>query len=115
MEDIVVSGKSPEEHDKNLKTVLDRIKSSGLKLNKDQCQFHKNKINFLGHLIGSKGIEIDPSEVEAIQFLHPPSNVYELRRILGSFNYIQKFVPKAQELASPMNELLRKKHIVALG
>ena len=108
MDDIVVSGKSPEEHDKNLKTVLDRIISSGLKLNKDKCQFNKNQINFLGHVIGSQGIEIDPSKVEAIQSLHPPSNIHELRRILGLFNYVQKFVPKAQELASPMNELLRK-------
>ena len=108
MDDIVVHGINQKEHDSNLNNVLQCIKISGIELNKDKCQFIKSKISFLGHIISSEGVTIDPSKVEAIKCLQAPSNIHELRRILGLCNYVQKFLPKAQEIMSPMNNLLQK-------
>ena len=63
LDDIVVSGGSEEEHDKNLKNVLDVIKKSGLKLNEEKCVFRQKQIEFLGHIISAEGVQINPEKV----------------------------------------------------
>ena len=107
LDDIIVFGESPEKHDENLKVLLEKIKNCGLKLNKQKCSFRTHEVQFLGHVITKEGIKIDPDKVAAIKLLHSPKNIDELRKVLGMINFLTKFVPNAQEIMSPMNELLR--------
>ena len=72
LDDIVVSGGSEEEHDKNLKRVLDVIKKSGLKLN-EKCVFGQKQIEFLGHIISAEGVRIYPEKVRAILNMDRPT------------------------------------------
>ena len=108
MDDVIVFGNSNDNHDKALHEVLNRIKNSGLKLNKEKCEFRRTRIEFLGHIISEHGIEISPSKTEAIRNLKIPENINDLRRILGMINFITKFIPNAQNDLGPLNELLRK-------
>ena len=108
MDDVIVFGKSESEHDDTLKTVLDRIKAAGLKLNKKKCEFKKQSLEFLGHYISHKGVSVSSDKIDAIKRLKPPKTVQELRRILGMFNFVTKFVKNAQSNLSPINELLKK-------
>ena len=108
MDDVIVFGRNQCEHDKNLNDVMNIIKNAGLKLNRDKCEFSQNKVEFLGHIISKNGIELNPNKIEAINNLKIPTNVHELRRVLGLFNFVTKFISKAQENLSPMNELLKK-------
>ena len=91
LDDIVVSGGSEEEQDKNLKSVLDVIKKSGLKLNEEKCVFGQKQIEFLGHIISAEGIRINPEKVTAILNMDRPSDVSELRRLLGMVNFLARF------------------------
>ena len=51
MDDVIVFGRNQCEHNKNLRDVMvNRIKSAGLKLNRDKCEFSQNKVEFLGHI-----------------------------------------------------------------
>ena len=59
-------------HWQNLQAVLERIQNSGMTLRKDKCEFGKNEIKFLGHIVGSDGIRADPSKIEAITEMKPP-------------------------------------------
>ena len=59
------------------------VRESGLKLNKTKCQIRKQSIAFLGHIISSEGIKIDPSKTEAITKISLPRSVNELQRFLG--------------------------------
>lgn len=111
MDDVIVFGNSEQSHEKALRLVLDRIKQSGLKLNKEKCEFSKNSLEFLGHTISSEGIKASPSKIEAIQKLKTPTNVAELRRVLGLVNFVTKFIHKAQVNLIPLNELLRKSSV----
>ena len=65
-DDFIVWGKTLQEHDKRQRKVFLKIRESGLKLNKTSCQIRKQSIVFLGHIISSEGIKIDPSKTEAI-------------------------------------------------
>ena len=64
MDDILIHGL--EEHDHRLVAALNRIQSSGVTLNPDKCEFNKEKITFLGHVISKEGIAPDPKKTTAI-------------------------------------------------
>ena len=107
MDDIVVYG-DEHTHDERLQAVLGRIESSGLKLNKAKCEFRKDSINFLGQRISSRGVEPDPDKLTAVQQLKAPRDEHELRSLLGTINYLGKFVPQIQSRLKPLNDLLKK-------
>ena len=71
-DDIIVFGKSQEEHDKNLRGVLQRLQENNLRLNKDKCEFSKTEIKFYGHIFSSSGFKPDPLKVGAIHKASPP-------------------------------------------
>ena len=100
MDDVLVNGKDQEEYDARLEAVLQRLKSAGVILNREKCEFSKSKIVFLGQLIDAEGIHSDPEKTAAIAQMKPPSNVPELRRFLGMVN----------ELTQPLRDLLSKKN-----
>ena len=109
MDDIIVFGKNLQEHNSRLQTVLTRLSASGITLNSEKCEFSKNRLTFLGHVIDSKGISPDPSKTAAITNMDPPKSVTELRRFLGMINQLGKFTPNIAELSHPLRELLSVK------
>ena len=104
----VLQGKTLAEHDNCLQKVLFKVRESGLKLNKNKCQFRKNTIVFLGHIISSEGIRVDPSKTYAITKMSIPQSLTELERFLGMVNYLGKFIPNLAEVTAPFQVLLKK-------
>ena len=107
MDDIIVYGKSAEEHDENLQNTFEVIKESGLKLNKEKCEIKKNKLTYFGHVLSAEGVSPDPEKVKAITDLEAPTNVPELRRLIGMINYLGRFIPNLASDMRPMSELLK--------
>ena len=107
MDDVIIYGRT-EEQNVTLLEVLNRIRMSGLKLNTDKCQFNKTKLVFLGHIISDGGIYPSPDKVSAIKNLKVPENTKDLRRVMGLFNFVTKFVPNAQLNMYPLNSFLKK-------
>lgn len=66
MDDVLVFGRDKEEHDKRLLAALEKIKTSGVTLNRQKCEFGKASLKFLGHLINQQGIQADPDKTAAI-------------------------------------------------
>lgn len=102
VDDILVSGRDQKEHDNRLHTVLKRLETAGVTLNKEKCQFFCTKIVFLGHVIDPSRILSDPSKTEAIQKMKPSTNVSELRRFMGMINQLNKFSPNVAHLSQPL-------------
>ena len=107
-EDIVIWEKTLAEHSNRLRKVLLKVRESGLRLNKNKCQFCKNSIVFLGHIISSEGIKVDPSKTDAITKMSVPQSLTELQRFLGMVNYLSKFIPNLAEVTAPLRVLLKK-------
>ena len=108
MDDILVHGRDVKEHDERLLRVLQRIKSSGMTLNKKKCQFRVKELIFLGHKISGEGISPDPNKVRAIREMRAPTNQKELRSFLGMVNFLHKFSHRLAELEKPLRELGKK-------
>ena len=107
-DDIVIWEKTLAEHDNRLRKVLLKVRESGLKLNKNKCQFCKNSIVFLGHIISSEGIRVDPSKTDAITKMSVPQSLTELQRFLGMLKYLAKFIPNFAEVNARLRVLLKK-------
>lgn len=107
IDDILIHGKTRKEHDLRLDTVLHRIHDSGLKLNREKCEFRKTEIEYFGHSISSEGIRPSSSRVDAIRQMETPTNLTELRRFIGMVNYLGRFIPELASVISPMTDLLK--------
>ena len=59
--------------------VLQKLDKDGLKLKREKCEFNKSQVEYLGHVISSRGIQLSESKVAAIQDAPPPTNVIELK------------------------------------
>ena len=74
IDDIIIVGKTFEEHLSNLEEVFKRLAQAGLKLHPNKCQFLQHKVHFLGHIISAEGITPDLSKsVKVEQWLVPTS------------------------------------------
>ena len=77
-DDVLVYGRSREEHDQNLRNALKRIEKAGLTLNKDKCKFSQQQVKFLGQVIDGSGVSPDPTKIQAILEFKRPTDVPEL-------------------------------------
>lgn len=110
MDDILVYGATVVEHDSRLEKEMQRIETAGLKLNRDKCSIRQSQLRFLVHLIDRSWIRPNPDKVEAIRQLSPPTNVQELKRVLGMVNYLGTYIPNLSTVGQPLYELLKGKN-----
>lgn len=108
-DDILVFGQTIEEHNDNLKVVLEKIKESGLTLNLEKSKLCVDKVNFLGHKVSGEGLSPDERKTQAIREMKYPTNKKELQRFLGMMVYLSKFIPNLSKETSQLRKLLSEK------
>ncbi|KAK7107442.1 hypothetical protein V1264_015374 [Littorina saxatilis] len=108
VDDVIVSGKTREEHDANLRDALNRAASKNLKLNPEKLTVGAQEVEYFGHLITAEGLKPDPAKVKAIQDMPPPNDKKELHTMLGMITYLAKFAPQLSETTKPMRDLLKE-------
>ena len=107
LDDILVSGKTQQDHLANLHEVLTRLESAGLHLKRGKCSFCQLKVTYLGQIICANGLKSSPNKVRAVSDLPSPSKVTELKTFLGLVNYYAKFLPDLATTLAPLYKLLK--------
>ena len=108
LDDILVTGKTPEEHSSHLYKVLQVLENQGLRLHPDKCTFNTSEVRYLGYNLNAQGINPDPNKLRAISDAPQPINVKQLQSFLGTLNFYRRFIPNAAKVLEPLNKLLRK-------
>lgn len=108
IDDIIVWGRTVDEHDRRLKCLLQRSKDIGIKFNREKCKFGVSEITYLGHKFDANGMRPDDSKVKAIREMPYPSDRKALERFLGMVNYLAKFIPNYSESVNVLRSLLKK-------
>ena len=108
VDDILVFGETQEQHDKRLIAVLERLADANVTLNLVKCKFSTDKVEFLGHVIGKDGVQIDPTKVEAVTQMGEPTDFAQLRQFLGMVNQVGKYIPNLADITKPLRDLLSK-------
>lgn len=108
-DDILIFSKSFDEHVMHINNVLERLRKANLTIQSQKCQFGRDKVKFLGHIISSNGIERNPDKVAAILNIPPPTNRKQLRKFLGAVGWFRHFLREMAIIAQPLYELLTPK------
>ncbi|GJS21667.1 putative reverse transcriptase domain-containing protein [Tanacetum coccineum] len=100
--------RAPKEHEGHLKLILNLLKKEELYAKFSKCEFWLSKVQFLGHVIDSEGIHVDPAKIEAIKDWASPKTPTEIRQFLGLAGYYRRFIEGFSKIARPMTKLTQK-------
>lgn len=107
-DDILVYSTSWETHVAHLREVLLILQSNFFYAKLSKCEFARDTIVYLGHVVSSLGVGVDQAKIAAVVRWPLPSTIKELRGFLGLTGYYRKFVASYAQLAAPLTNLLRK-------
>ena len=107
LDDILISGKTAEDHSDNLHCLLKRMNDRGLRCRIQKCVFAQDSVTHLGHTISRDGITKGP-KADAVTKMQGPSNVSQLRSFLGSVQFYNKFLPDLSIISEPLYRLTEK-------
>ncbi|KAA0052401.1 pol protein [Cucumis melo var. makuwa] len=108
IDDILIYSKTEAEHEEHLHQVLETLRANKLYAKFSKCEFWLKKVTFLGHVVSSEGVSVDPAKIETVTNWPRPSTVSEIRSFLGLVDYYRRFVEDFSRIASPMTQLTRK-------
>nr|GEX99422.1 putative reverse transcriptase domain-containing protein [Tanacetum cinerariifolium] len=83
IDDILIYSGNKEEHGEHLKTILNLLRSEKLYTKFSKCNFCLDSVQFLGHVIDSSGVHVDPAKIEAIKNWAAPTTPTKVRQFLG--------------------------------
>ena len=109
LDDILVLGKDFEGHLANLRAVLVRFREYGLKLKPKKCELFQKEVEFLGRVVGPRGMHIGPGYIKDIEDWPRPKNKKEVERFLGFTNYHRPFIEEYTQMALPLQALTGKR------
>ena len=115
MDDIIVFSNGLEEHIKNLRSVLLKLKQARLKIQLDKCEFLRKEVEFLGHTINEDGVSPNQDKIKTINELKLPKSETEIKRFLGMTGYYRRFIKNYAHIAKPMTKFLKKDSVVNLN
>ncbi|GJX31050.1 putative reverse transcriptase domain-containing protein [Tanacetum coccineum] len=95
IDDILIYSKNKKEHEGHLKLILRLLKEEKLFAKFSKCEFLLSKVKFLGHVIDSEGIHIDPAKIESVKDWASPKTPTEIRQFLGLAGYYRRFIEEA--------------------
>jgi transposase InsO family protein len=109
LDDILVFSRTREEHDQHLQQVCQRLREAELYAKPSKCQFYCHEIEFLGFIITSQGIRMDPERIRTIKEWenHPPKTYRDLQVLLGFCNFYRRFIKGYSSIARPLTSLFK--------
>ncbi|GJT70285.1 putative reverse transcriptase domain-containing protein [Tanacetum coccineum] len=108
IDDILIYSKSKEDHEEHLKIILGLLKKEKLYAKFSKCDFWLDSVQFLGHVIDSEGVHVDPSKIEAIKNWVVPTTPTEARQFLVLAGYYRRFIEGFSLIAKPLTKLTQK-------
>ncbi|GJW51396.1 putative reverse transcriptase domain-containing protein [Tanacetum coccineum] len=108
IDDILIYSKDEKEHEEHLKAILELLKKEKLYAKFSKCEFWIPKVQFLGHVIDSRGIHVDPAKIESIKDWASPKTPTEIRQFLGLAGYYRRFIEGFSKIAKSMTKLTQK-------
>lgn len=108
LDDIIVISKTFENHIQDLTQVFERLLLYNLIANREKCCFFKSEVKYLGHVITTTGIKVNPEKVSVINNMPEPKNIRHLKSFIQTCCWYRKFVPNFSEICKPLSDLTRK-------
>ncbi|GJT24463.1 putative reverse transcriptase domain-containing protein [Tanacetum coccineum] len=108
IDDILIYSKSKEEHEAHLKLILEFLEKEKLFGKFSKCEYWLQEVHFVGHVVNSEGILVDPSKIEAVKNWKPPKTPTEIRSFLGLAGYYRRFIVNFLKISKALTLLSHK-------
>jgi hypothetical protein len=108
IDDILIYSRMTEEHDEHLRLVLQCLREHKLYGKLSKCSFYQSKIHYLGHVISSEGIVVDPAKVRGYYGMACTDECHKVCSFMGLAGYYRRFVEGFSKIANPITELQKK-------
>ncbi|GKA26038.1 putative nucleotidyltransferase, ribonuclease H [Tanacetum coccineum] len=108
IDDILIYSRNKEEHEDHLRIILELLKKEKLYAKFSKCDFWISTVQFLRHVIDSRGIHVDPAKIKAVKDWASPTTPTEIRQFLGLVGYYRRFIEGFSKIAKPLTELTQK-------
>ncbi len=108
LDDILIFSKNAEDHEKHLEEVLSILEKNKFFAKLSKCDFNRNELLYLGHIIGADGIKVDPAKIATVASWPAPRDLQQLRSFLGLTNYFRKFIQGYAARCKPLTALTCK-------
>jgi len=105
LDDILIYSNDLKEHKQHVREVLKRLRKHQLYASSSKCSFHRDKIEFLGFIIGAEGLQMDESKVQVIRDWPIPRQIKDIQSFLGFANFYRRFIRGYSELSTPLTHL----------
>ena len=113
-DDVIIYGTGPTDelaeksHDLAFENLLKRARSCNLKFNRSKLKYKLSEVAYVGHIFSSEGLKVDPMKVKAISEMVPPKDIKGVQRLLGTVQYLSKFLPNLSDVSEPLRRLCDK-------
>lgn len=107
-DDIIIYSRTWQEHIEHIRIILHLLQDQQLFTDRNKCSFGQTELEYLGHIITSKGVLIDPKKIEAIVNWPTLKNMTRVRGFLGVTGFVCKFIKGYAHIATPLTDLTKK-------
>ena len=108
LDDIIIFGHSFQQHLTYLASVFRRLQGVNLKVKPSKCAFLQKQVLYLGHVISSERIAMDPSKTQRITEWPTPCSVQEVKQFVGLASYYRRFIQNFASIARPLHRLTER-------
>jgi len=108
IDNILIYSKTHEEHAEHLRLVLGVLRERQLYAKLSKCEFWMSEVQFLGHVISTKGIAVDPTKVEVVVKWESPKSATEIRSFVWLAGYYRRFIEGFSKIVAPLTLLTQK-------